>query len=112
MTGETLKIFASGNQFKISAMMHGQADALVRVFHAAKQPPTDQAALAPLLRGYRQIIRNASVPSVRLQHLTAAMLGTCVRPWEGNAKASDLLPRSPACFDVSEGAVKPFDADP
>jgi hypothetical protein len=29
-TGETLKIYASGNQFEISGMMHGQADALVR----------------------------------------------------------------------------------
>jgi hypothetical protein len=34
MTGETLKIYASGNQFEISGMMHGQADALVRAFHA------------------------------------------------------------------------------
>lgn len=36
MTGEELKIFASGNQAQISSMMHGQADAMVRAFHAAK----------------------------------------------------------------------------
>lgn len=37
MTGETLKIFASGNQSEIKSMMHGQADALVRRFHTQSQ---------------------------------------------------------------------------
>jgi hypothetical protein len=47
MTGETLKIFASGNQSEIKSMMHGQADALVRRFHTQSQlTPADVPASA------------------------------------------------------------------
>lgn len=49
VTGETLKIFASGNNAEIGSMMHGQGDALVRRFHNQKQKsstvsPTSAAA--------------------------------------------------------------------
>lgn len=37
MTGETLKIFSSGNQSEIKSMMHGQGGALLRAYNAAKQ---------------------------------------------------------------------------
>lgn len=46
ITGETLKIFASGNQAEIGSMMHGQADALVRAFHSTRQPSTSQVTPA------------------------------------------------------------------
>lgn len=44
MTGETLKIFASGNQSEIKSMMHGQGDALVRAYNTAKHAPPAQAS--------------------------------------------------------------------
>ncbi len=47
MTGETLKIFASGNQSEIKSMMHGQADALVRRFHMQNQRTSQVPAAAP-----------------------------------------------------------------
>lgn len=46
MTGETLKIYSSGNQSEIRSMMPGQADAIVRAFKAAKHAPAPQAAPA------------------------------------------------------------------
>jgi hypothetical protein len=39
MTGETLKIFSSGNQSEIGSMTHGQGDALVRAYYTAKKAP-------------------------------------------------------------------------
>lgn len=48
MTGETLKIFSSGNQSEIKSMMHGQGDSLVRAFNMAKQShATTPAATSP-----------------------------------------------------------------
>ncbi len=44
MTGETLKIFSSGNQSEIKSMMHGQGDALIRAYHTAKQAPVNPKA--------------------------------------------------------------------
>jgi hypothetical protein len=44
MTGETLKIFSSGNQSEIKSMMHGQGDALIRAYHTAKQAPVSPKA--------------------------------------------------------------------
>ena len=42
-TGETFKIYSSGNSAEISSMTHGQADAIVRAFNSAKQAPAPQA---------------------------------------------------------------------
>jgi hypothetical protein len=44
VTGETLKVYASGNDSEIKSMMHGQADVIVRAFKAAKQAPATQSA--------------------------------------------------------------------
>lgn len=62
MTGETLKIFSSGNQSEIKSMMHGQGDALIRAFNLAKTADAAPAALdtAPSVHGddpYTQIER-------------------------------------------------------
>ena len=42
-TGESFKIYSSGNTAEISSMMHGQADAIVRAFNSAKRAPAPQA---------------------------------------------------------------------
>jgi Bacterial PH domain/Short C-terminal domain len=44
MTGETFKIYSSGNSAEISSMMQGQVDAIVRAFNSAKQASAPQAA--------------------------------------------------------------------
>ena len=44
MTGETVKIFSSGNQSEIKSMMHGQGDALVRAYYTAKKGPVSPKA--------------------------------------------------------------------
>jgi hypothetical protein len=47
MTGETLKIFSSGNQSEIKSMMHGQGDAIVRAYNSAKSTSSSHATPAP-----------------------------------------------------------------
>jgi hypothetical protein len=45
MTGETVKIFSSGNQSEIRSLMHGQGDALVRAYYTAKKAPVSAPRL-------------------------------------------------------------------
>lgn len=70
MTGETLKIYASGNQAEIGSMWHGQADTLARAFNAATQ-----ATAAPDPRAAEPV----SVDEVPLGQIERLGEGTVVR---------------------------------
>ena len=85
MTGETLKIFASGNQSEIKSMMHGQADALVRGFHAQTQfAAVEKPSAQP---------QQAADPLVQLERLGQLRDKGLLSNEEFEAKKAELLGR-------------------
>ncbi|WP_165546542.1 SHOCT domain-containing protein [Kribbella soli] len=84
-TGETLKIFASGNHAEIKSMMHGQADAVVRRFHSQNQPaPHSATAVAP---------QQVDDPIAQLERLGQLRDKGLVSTEEFEAKKAELLGR-------------------
>jgi hypothetical protein len=89
MTGETLKIFASGNQAEIGSMGHGQADALIRAFNAAKH-----TAAAPAQAAAQSGTGSAGDdPLAQLERLGTLRDKGLLSDAEFEAKKADLLGR-------------------
>ena len=87
MTGETLKIYSSGNASEIKSMMHGQADALVRAYNSAKQSAA-RSADNPAPVG-----QSADDPFAQLERLGELRERGLISDDEFEAKKADLLRR-------------------
>ena len=88
MTGETLKIFSSGNQSEVNSMMHGQGDALVRAYHAAKR-----ALVSPKAPAGAPTSAAPEDPFAQIERLGELRDKGLVSDEEFEAKKADVLGR-------------------